>query len=212
MQPIGLFGGTFDPVHYGHLLPVLEAAQALGLSEVRFVPAAQPPHRALPAASPNHRLNMLELALAERPDFAAVGFRLDDRELRRGGPSYTVVTLESVRAEIGAQPLCLIMGVDAFLGLPGWHRWQELIQVAHLVVMQRPGWAVAALPAWATERLARDRRELEQGPAGRLWFQDVTPQDLSSTRIRERLAQGGSVRGLMPETVREYIERHGLYR
>ena len=78
--------------------------------------------------------------------------------------------------------------------------------------MQRPGWAVAALPAWATERLARDRRELEQGPAGRLWFQDVTPQDLSSTRIRERLAQGGSVRGLMPETVREYIERHGLYR
>lgn len=207
---IALFGGTFDPVHFGHLRPLLEVKQALGLDEVRLVPAFIPPHREAPGAQPEHRLAMLELAVADTP-----GFVIDPRELQRGGPSYSVDTLQSLRDEIGAAtPLCLIMGLDAFVGLDRWHEWRRLTELAHLVVTQRPG---AALPdsgpvaqLMATAR-ARDLSALQDRPAGLIWFQTVTQLEISATAIRQQLADGGDIRFLVPDSVRHYIDTHGLY-
>lgn len=204
---IGILGGTFDPPHYGHLRPARELMNALELSELRFIVAANPPHRAPPVASPADRLKMLQLAIAHEPGFVA-----DDREIRRGGPSYTILMLETLRGELAGQPLCLIMGMDAFLGLESWHRWKELWGHAHIVVMPRPGWSVEQdLPVWAVPRLCRNVRELTQSLAGRLWIQPVTPQDISSTRIRAELARGASVADWLPPTVLQYINDNHIY-
>ncbi|ALP52037.1 nicotinate-nicotinamide nucleotide adenylyltransferase [Candidatus Tenderia electrophaga] len=207
---IALFGGTFDPVHYGHLRPLLEVKQALALNQVRLIPAFIPPHRDTPGAEVTHRLAMLRLGVAQVP-----GFVIDERELRRGGRSYSVDTLQSLRDEIGAAtPLCLIMGLDAFAGLASWHEWQRLTELAHLVIAQRPG---AELPGsgpvaelMATAR-ARHAAELQQQPAGKLWFQEVTQLEISATAIRAERARGGDIRFLVPDSVRQYIETRGLY-
>jgi nicotinate-nucleotide adenylyltransferase len=210
MPLIGILGGTFDPVHKGHLGPAAEVHAALGLDELRFIPASIPPHRGAPGAGAGDRLAMLELAIADRP-----GWRADDRELRRAGPSYTVLTLESLRAELGAVPLCLIMGADAFLGLSTWHRWTELPELAHIVVMRRPGWSLApdrgGVPDWARSRLCDHGSDLGAAPAGRIWLQDVVPVDISATRIREGIARGDDVGALLPAPVWDYIRSHGLY-
>lgn len=210
MKLIGVLGGTFDPIHYGHLRPAREAQQALALDEVRFIPAYRPPHRHGPAATAAQRLAMVRLAIADYP-----GFLVDEREIRRGGPSYTVPTLESLRAELGERPLALLMGADAFLELETWHQWQRLPELVHLVVMNRPGSPLPqgeeALPAWARPRLCRDPRELAMAAAGRVFFQAVTPLDISATRIRAAIARGESVEGLVPPTVWEYIRGQGLY-
>ena len=156
---IGVLGGTFDPIHYGHLRPAKEALVTLGLDQLRFVPAARPPHRRSPVASAEQRLRMVELAVADEPCFV-----VDDREFGRPGPSYTVDTLISMREEFGERTLCLLMGTDAFDGLDTWHCWQRLPQLAHLVVMYRPGWPVpegnSGLPAWARGALVQRAGEL----------------------------------------------------
>lgn len=206
MKPIGVLGGTFDPIHYGHLRPAEEARDRLGLAEVRFIPALQPPHRAPPVASPGQRLAMIELAIRGTP-----GFRADDRELRRGGLSYTVLTLTELRAEFPATPLCLLIGMDQFRSFETWHRWAEIPELAHLVVLNRPGTAPGALPAWARPRVTDDLAGLGRCPAGRLAFLAVSPQDISSTRIRERLARGESVQGLVPEAVQRYLQANPIY-
>jgi len=206
---IGILGGTFDPIHYGHLRPAQEALRALDLAEIRVIPAGQPPHRRTPVASAAQRLRMAELAVADLP-----GFIVDDRELRRGGLSYTVLTLESFRQEFGDRPLCLLLGMDAFEGLETWHQWSRLPELAHLVVLTRPGWtfpAAAALPAWARGRVTREARELALTPAGRIYFQAVTPQDISATRLREAIARGQPVEGLLPPAVLDYIRQNRLY-
>jgi nicotinate-nucleotide adenylyltransferase len=207
---LGILGGTFDPVHYGHLRPAREAQQALALDEVRFIPAYHPPHRHSPQATAAQRLAMVRLAIADYP-----GFLVDEREIRRGGLSYTVPTIESLRAELGARPLALLMGADAFLELETWHRWQRLPELAHLVVMNRPGsplpGAGPELPGWARPRLCRDPQELAGAAAGRVFFQAVTPVDISATRIRAAIARGESVEGLVPPAVWEYIHEQGLY-
>lgn len=203
---IGIFGGTFDPIHYGHLRPVAEVARALALTEVRFIPAGTPPHRARPVADATHRRRMVELALQDQ-----ASFRVDDRELRRAGPSYTVDTLSSLRAELGNAPLCLIIGMDAFLGLPTWHEWQRLFAQAHIAVMHRPGWDMQALPAWAVDRLCTEPARLRQTDAGCVWLQAVTPQDISASAIRARRARGLPIAGLVPPTVADYIDQHQLY-
>lgn len=132
--PLGLFGGTFDPVHLGHLRLAEEAREALGLASVRWIPAGQPPHRGAPRLSGAHRLAMVRLAVAGNP-----AFQVDGAEVESPGPSYTVTTLERLRRELGPeQPLVLLLGADAFAGLPGWHRWQALLGLAHLVVLHRP--------------------------------------------------------------------------
>jgi len=207
VQPVGILGGTFDPIHYGHLRPAQAAQRALALEEIRIVPAADPPHRRAPVASAAQRLHMAALAVRGFP-----GFRVDDREVRRGGPSYTVLTLESLRAEFGRRPLCLLIGVDAFRDIETWHQWARLPELAHLVVMQRPGWAFPdPLPAWAIPRLSRDARELTGQVAGRIYFQTTAPQDISATRLRAAIGRGESVEGQLPPAVWDYIRQNRIY-
>lgn len=203
---IGIFGGTFDPIHYGHLRPAQEAVQKLALAELRFIPAAQPPHRPPPLASAAQRLAMAELAIRGLP-----GLRVDDRELQRGGLSYTVLTLESLRADLGKTPLCLLIGADQFRSFETWHRWQEIPALAHLVVLNRPGTTAGALPAWVHGRECTHLNVLREAPAGRLAFLTVSPQDISATRIRAALARGESVQGLLPEAVLDYIRINQVY-
>jgi nicotinate-nucleotide adenylyltransferase len=208
---IGIYGGTFDPIHYGHLRTALEVKEAVGLAEVRFVPCQIPPHRGAPGASPEQRLQLLQAALED----AEPGFCIDTRELERPGPSYMVDTLASIRAEIGAAPLCLIVGLDAFLGLHCWHRWRELFGLAHILVMQRPD-APPDFPA-ELQILLRDRTvgeadALRKHPAGCVHFVAVTQLDISATRIRSAIAGGFSPRYLTPDSVLYLIRRLGLYR
>jgi nicotinate-nucleotide adenylyltransferase len=153
---------------------------------------------------------MVELAAVEFP-----GFVVDDREVRRGGKSYTLLTLESLRAEVGATPLCLLVGSDAFSGLPTWHCWEQLFDLTHFVVMERPGAPLGtarALP-WATERISQNAAELSQTPAGRIVFVPVTPLDVSATRLRAAIARGETPSpDALPAPVWTYINDHRLYR
>jgi nicotinate-nucleotide adenylyltransferase len=213
---LGIFGGTFDPVHCAHLELAREVRAALGLAAVRFVPAGDPPHRAAPVASAMHRLAMVELAIADEP-----GLEVDGREIKRRGPSYTDVTLADIRAEAPARPLALMVGADAFLGLPTWHRWRDLFELAHIVVVARPGVDLdGALPpeladVWA-RRYRADAQILATEPAGAIVIQPITAHAISASAIRAQLARGtegiAAVRGLLPAAVLAYIDRNQLYR
>jgi len=206
---IGIFGGTFDPIHYGHLRTALEVCEALGLDEVRFVPCGLPAHRSQPGASAAQRLAMLELAL----DSADPRFRIDDRELQRVGPSYMVDTLASIRSEFSECALCLIVGIDAFQGMPAWHRWRDIFKLAHVVVMERPfepSYA-DALERVLSQRLVADRTALARQPAGCIYFQDVSQLAISASRIRDLVRHRKSIQYLMPEAVRAFIADSGLY-
>lgn len=209
MKPLGIFGGTFDPIHFGHLRTAFELLDALRLGEMRFVPAGSPPHRDTPLADAAFRLSLVEAAIADQP-----GFVLDDREVRRTGPSYMVLTLRELRAEFPARPLCLALGMDAFLGLPQWYEWRELIELAHLVVAHRPGWRVPAdgplgelLGTRRTDRID----DLHESPAGRIFVQSVTQLEISSTELRNLLAAGQDPRYLVPEAVRQVLRSSGCY-
>jgi nicotinate-nucleotide adenylyltransferase len=208
--PIGVLGGTFDPIHDGHLRPALEVLEALGMAEIRFVPCRQPPHRSQPVADAAQRLAMLKMAVTGQP-----GFVVDDRELRRSGPSYMVDTLTSMRAELETVPLYLLLGADAFQGLPEWHRWQDLLALAHLVVVHRPGIDLEfaePLRSLVSQHRATNITDSSQRLAGGIQFQPVTQLDIAATRIRALLREGRSVRYLLPEPVRIYIREQGLYR
>jgi len=214
--PLGLLGGTFDPVHYGHLRLADDIQAALALPELRLVPAGDPPHRGRPHASAADRLAMLDLACREFP-----ALTIDPREIRRGGKSYTVLTLEDLRREDACRPLLWIVGADALIGLPRWHRWRELFDLAHLVVAERPGVTLdSSLPAallseW-NARVTDDSVVLRRAPFGAIYRQRVVPQPISASVIRAKIAGGGdeiaAIRGLLPDSVLAYIERNGLYR
>jgi nicotinate-nucleotide adenylyltransferase len=206
---IGILGGTFDPIHFGHLRMAEELGESLALQQVRFLPAAQPPHRGEPQGLGQHRVAMAALAIADRP-----GFQLDLREFDRAGPSYMVDTLASLRVELGEhQPLCLLLGSDAFLGLPRWHCWRELLELAHIGIASRPGtWIEDNMPPeLQAEWLQRRQAVLPDTPAGSIIQRDITALDISASDIRLRLQQKRSVRYLLPESVRDYIEQHHLY-
>jgi nicotinate-nucleotide adenylyltransferase len=209
---IGIFGGTFDPVHYGHLRPALELFESLSLQEVRMVPCATPPHRDLPVAAAKDRLAMLQLAVRDEP-----GMVVDEREMARGGRSYMVDTLRSLREELGDVPLCLLLGSDAFMGLATWHEWQQLVTLAHIVVAHRPGWQLDQLGTGELSRLLKMREitsaEMLSGtPAGHIMLHPVTPLAISATAIRALIAEGKSARFLLPDKVWEYIQTNKLYR
>lgn len=222
MTAIGIFGGTFDPIHFGHLRTVTEVALTLKLAQVRWLPAATPPHRPPPAASASQRVDMLRLAVAGQALFT-----VDTRELERSGRSYTVDTLKSLRAELGAaQPLCLILGDDAFRGIETWDRWYAIPDLAHLVVMQRPHVDAQPWPApppWASDRVTADASALHHAPAGRVYFHAVRPQPISATQVRAAIAAGEPVSGrgsnpvsdpmsdLLPKAVADYIRNNHLY-
>jgi nicotinate-nucleotide adenylyltransferase len=212
--PLLLLGGTFDPVHYGHLRLAADLARTLAPVEVRLVPARDPPHRGAPAASTAQRLAMLQAALARFPQLG-----LDTRELGREGKSYTVLTLDALRREMPHRPIALVLGADAFLGLPQWHRWREIFDLAHVIVVERPGVALAIgdLPPQLRDewhrRVCRDAA-WRQRPAGAIVPEHVSPQAVSSTALRAALARGdpAAVRRLLPPDVLAYIEANRLYR
>jgi nicotinate-nucleotide adenylyltransferase len=213
-SPVGILGGTFDPVHFGHLRLAEEAREALGLSLVLWIPAGLPPHRAPPETPAETRLEMVRIAIQDNPAFA-----IDDSEVRSEAPSYTVVTLERLRSRMGyAQPLVLLLGVDALLGLPTWHRWRELFDLAHLGVADRPGYPLhmrdlpEPLAAEFPKRLNKDPAALRDAPAGCIVAFDMTPLAISSTRIRAAIQSEKSCRYLLPDRVRGYIELNRLYR
>jgi nicotinate-nucleotide adenylyltransferase len=212
MPPIGIFGGTFDPIHFGHLRLAEEMAEGLGLSQVRFIPAGQPPHRGAPRTAASHRLEMVRRAIAGNPLFA-----VDAREVQRPQPSYTVDTLTALRAELGnEQPLWLLLGADAFLGLPSWHKWRRLFELANIAVAARPGAQLLQTDRMSDE-LKHEVSQRQQAagsvasPAGSVLLQQMTPLDISATVIRDTLARHGSARYLLPDTVLDYIHEHQLY-
>lgn len=210
MNTIGIFGGTFDPVHCGHLRAASEVLERLELSELRLMPAGSPPHRSVTFASAQQRLAMLKLALAGQP-----GLVVDDREVRRAGFSYMVDTLEEIRREEGARPLLLIIGQDAANVLDTWHEWQQLFMLTHIVIMRRPDSRdvySAQLLREIQPRLVHEGRYLQAVPAGRVLALEVTQLAISSTDIRRQIAHGLSPRFLLPDPVLDYIYQHGLYR
>lgn len=216
-SPIGILGGTFDPIHHGHLRIAQEALEQCALAQVRFVPSGTPPHRPAPQASAKMRWEMVRLALNGHPDFL-----VDVREVFRTDPCYTVDTLTALRAELGElQPLCLIVGGDAFLQLHTWHEWKHLFALAHIVVLQRAGGlplgnamqkADAALQTEYQARLAPGAAALQESPAGAIFVADMPALEISSTDIRRRCADGKSVRYLVPDVVANYINTNSLYR
>ncbi len=209
MSPMGVFGGTFDPIHYGHLRTAFEMLQALRFDEVRFIPCGDPPHRGATFASSAERLRMVELAVAGQD-----GFTVDDRELQRAGPSYTIDTLLALRGEFPDRSLGLIVGMDAFLGLQSWHRWDEMLGVAHIIVAHRPGWKapdMGALGELIAEFGTHRVEDLHAALQGRVHIHAVTQLEISSTEIRDLVAAGRDPRFLMPDAVRDHIIAGGCY-
>jgi nicotinate-nucleotide adenylyltransferase len=216
MRLVGILGGTFDPVHFGHLRMAQELANALALSEVRFIPTATPPHKQQPAISAMHRAEMVRLAIADNAQFV-----LDKRELDRAqtehSPSYSIDTLISLRNELGAQAaICLLMGHDAFLGLASWHRWQELLDYCHIVVASRPGAPpnTESMPApladvW-NQSSTTQISDLSDKAAGLILMQAITALDISATSIREDFKNDVSPRYLMPDCLITYINKYQL--
>lgn len=213
--PIGILGGTFDPIHYGHLRLAQEVGAAVKLDHVRLMPSGTPPHRIAPAATADHRLAMTRLAAEANPLLS-----VDDREVRRSGPGYMAVTLADLRRELGpTQPIALLLGADAFLDLATWYHWHDLFKLAHIVVAHRPGFPVDTWQERMPQPLAREyaNRLMHQplaihlAPAGGVVVIPFTALDISATRIRDMVAAGASPRYLLPDSVLDYIQAHKLY-
>lgn len=209
MTPVGIFGGTFDPIHYGHLRTAFEMLQALRFGDVRFIPCGDPPHRGATFADAELRFRMVDLAIRGQQ-----GFISDNREIRRDGPSYTIDTLATLREEFPQRSLGLILGMDAFLGLPKWHRWSEILDIAHIVVAHRPGWKapdIGPLGRLLSECGTHRVDDLHEARQGRIHIHAVTQLEISSTEIRDLVAAGRDPRFLMPDAVRNLIEESGVY-
>lgn len=205
-----IYGGTFDPVHHGHLRLALEVRDRIGVQEISLVPCHVPPHRGETGANPDQRLGLLRLAIAGEP-----GLRIDDRELKREGASYTADTLRQLRDELGPdEPLVMVVGSDSFAGFDRWRDWQQIPDLAHVVVVCRPGAPLSAsgVPGkLLAERHVSDPGRLHLSPAGCLIELEPPLLDISATAIRERIAEGRSPRYLLPDTVWAEIRRQGLY-
>lgn len=208
-SPLGIFGGTFDPIHVGHLRTGFELMCAVGLGELRWIPVGNPGHRDPPLAPAAMRLAMVRAAIAGQ-----TGFVLDDREIRRGGVSYSIDTLCELRAENPGRSISLLLGMDAFASFLSWHRWREILDVAHVVVAHRPGWQApdsGVLAKLLIERAVDDVAALHRRPSGYLHVRRVTPLEISSTDLRELLVAGGDPRFLVPEAVRTIILESECY-
>ena len=203
----GIFGGTFDPIHNGHLETVQHIVDECAMEQVVFVPAASPPHRSQPHASARQRLDMVALAITGFPRFA-----VDDRELQRNLPSYTYDTVKSLQADFPHRRYCFIIGIDALAGLENWYCWQDLLEMIHFVVMGRPGWhAPDPLPGWWRSARTTERKVLETSRAGKILEVAIPPNLASATEIRYGISQGFDVGAMMPAPVWQYICQHNLY-
>ncbi len=210
MKLVGIFGGTFDPIHNAHLRLALEVKQAVGMNELRLMPAAIPPHKQPPMRGPQVRLQMLQLALSNCPELA-----IDSRELDRDGPSFTFDTLHSIRAELGSEvSLCLVMGADSFASFDRWYRWAEFLDLVNLVVIMRPGInkvfpeSVSALLKLSSASL----NHLRENPSGGIHLIQLSMLPISSTDIRQQISQGESPQFLLPDSVWSFIQKNNLYR
>ncbi len=229
-QLIGILGGTFNPIHNGHLRLAVELYERLNLAQVLFIPVAQPPHRKAPSVSSNMRLKMVQAAVSETD-----GLNVDDRELRRSGPSYTVDTLVSLRESYPNNPLGLILGMDTFLSLPTWHEWERLVTLAHLLVVQRPDCSITdqnVIANFLTEYktftqndfmqnvmidFLAEHRTFTQGDltnqmVGKVWLTEIPSLTISATQIRSSIATGKNPHYLLPKTVLDIINTQQLYR
>ncbi|MAZ38937.1 MAG: nicotinic acid mononucleotide adenylyltransferase [Legionellales bacterium] len=209
-KPIGIFGGTFDPIHYGHLRSALELKQILTLEQIRFIPCQQPVHKSNVYANAKQRLEMLKLATQSEPDFV-----IDPREVYRDTPSYMIETLSSLKQDFTDIPLLLIMGSDAFAELPQWHQWDKLLNFCHIVIVMRPGHRLNLTPQMQqylnTHNLA-DANYLEKQLSGGIYVQSITALDISATMIRAQLSANISPKFLLPEAVLSYINQQNLYK
>ncbi len=208
MKPIGIYGGTFDPVHYGHIWPVLEVRDRTGITEIRYIPNFHPPHRSAPRTDAAHRLNMLRMALSSYP-----GMQADDREIVQAGRSRTVSTLRSLRGEFPLRPLCLLIGMDAFLEFEKWHSWQHVLRLANVIVMTRPGFSrPRRLPSWWRCADTDDSAALSRTVAGLVYQAAVQPVRISATEVRRKLACGSDISAEVPQTVIDYLTNNNLYK
>ena len=206
---IGILGGTFDPIHFGHLRMALELYESLNLAKVHIIPCYQPVHRKLPIASAQQRLEMTICATASEP-----ALFVDPREIQRQSPSYTIDTLREMRAEMPSTPFCLLLGIDAFLGFTSWHSWEEILTHTHLVVAHRPQYQIptsGVLAELMQKRLQYDSSFLHENLAGGILFHPITALEISATDIRKQIAMGKNPRYLLPNDVYEYIKSHKTY-
>ena len=203
---IGIFGGTFDPIHYGHLRSALELKELFALEQMRLIPCAQPVHRDEPMANAQRRLDMLQLATVNQTDLI-----VDAQELQRSGVSYTFYTLTALRHDYPDMPLLLFIGSDAFNDLTTWHRWQELFDLAHIVVITRPNAELNTLSDFFKARLTENKQILKKQLSGHLFFQQITQLAISATAIRGMISVQRNPRFLLPDAVIDYIMQHQLY-
>jgi nicotinate-nucleotide adenylyltransferase len=208
-KAIGLLGGTFDPIHMGHLRMALELYEALDLAKVHIIPCYQPVHRKLPIATPQQRLDMVQCAIASEPTL-----QIDDREIRRKGQSYMIDTLSELRQEMPQTPLCLLLGIDAFLGFPSWYRWKDILAHAHLIVAHRPQYqlpSTGVVSDLIKERLQNELAYIHENLSGGILLRPITSLEISATDIRKQIAMGKNPRYLLPGRVYDYIKEHGIY-
>lgn len=208
---IGILGGTFDPIHFGHLRPALDVLQNTGLDQVRFLPNKNPPHRDQPNLSSAVRKQLIAMAIKDIPQFV-----LDERELMRGGPSYMVDTLKELKRQFPDDILCLIMGMDAFIGFTQWYQWQSILDLCHMIITTRPGMPMFDQTesnfgehySMLEQRVVYQADALKQRQHGQILLQSTTLLDISASQIRELLNSGKSIQYLLPENVREYLQQH----
>lgn len=206
---IGILGGTFDPVHLGHLRLAIELQESLNLTRVNIIPCYRPVHRKMPVASPTERLAMVECAVQNEPALLA-----DDREIRRQNPSYMIDTVLEMRTEMPKHALCLLIGIDAFLGFASWHRWKEILEQAHLIVAHRPHYQLPKTGVIADlikTHLRDDPAYIHQHQSGGILLRPITQLEISASDIRKQFAMGRNPRYLLPDQVYDYIKQQGFY-
>jgi len=215
-KPIGIFGGTFDPVHSGHLRVIVEIIENFGLGELRIIPCGTPPIKNASIATPAQRMDMLKIAVNNLQNII-----IDDIETHRDGPSYTIDTLTAIKQRSPQSPLYLFLGTDAFLGLNRWQRWRDIIEIAHIVVIHRPGRNIDSsefatspndeIKLLLESNLVSDVSTLKQNPAGNILLFPITKLDISSSAIRDLIKSGKSPRFLLPQDVLDFINAENLY-
>ena len=212
---VGIFGGTFDPIHYGHLRIAEEIVETVGLQKMYFVPAGIPRLRHSPVASPQHRVEIVRLAIQKNPDFV-----LDEREIYRDSVSYSIDTAREFKQEFGEEVrLCLVLGADAFIKLSEWNNWKELFNLCHFIVSTRPGYTLTLIKELLSKELREEcsqrwvsnTESLKKNASGLIFIASTTMLDISATTIRAHIAVGRSVRHLVPSVTVNYISENKLY-